>query len=409
MIEYLYKVRESNGSIKTGIMSGSDRTEVASKLQSSGYYVVDIHEKTTIGNEAKKGGTNLFNFEPKIKKADIIVLTRQLAAMSSSGIPITTVLKTVSEQIRNKRLSLVILDIRDKIESGTDLSEAMAQHPDVFTPIFYNMVKMGEASGNLDEVLTRIVNIEEEGLSIVNKVKAAVTYPIVLFTVALGVVGFILVFILPKFVGTFDTYDAELPMATKVLLNTSLFVEKYWVGCIIGVASLAIWFFYYIRRPVGKKKFDEIMLKLPIFGALILKIHVSRFARAVSGLLSSGIPLITALDIAANTEQNTYVKESLGKIRFAITGGESFSQTMKETGLFPSIVVQMVAAGEASGQLDRMLVDLSRFYDNEVDAAIKSMTILLEPVLLIFVGGMVAFMALSVLLPIFNLIKVFRN
>ena len=406
---YTYRVRDADSKEHKGVINGTDATTVATELRSTGYYVLDIKEEKIEPIQESQQGLGLFPFLQKIQKTDIIALTRQIAAMSASGIPITSILKNLAEPIRNKQLKDIVLSIRDDIEEGKNLSEALNKYPDIFDPFYINMVKMGEASGNLDEIMNRIVTIEEEEMSITNKIKAAVTYPVILLVVAICVISFLLIFILPKFIGIFETYEMKLPITTALLLGTSLFVQKYWI-LIVGVLSVfGVWFRYYIKRPEGRKEIDRIILKLPIFGQLILKISVARFARSVSGLIGSGITLLEALSIVEGATENRVVRDSLVSVRGSIAEGKNFAETMRATALFPAIVIQMVAAGESTGRLDQMLMDLSKFYDTEVELAIKSMTVVLEPVLLIFMGGMVAFIALSVLLPIFNLIKIFKQ
>lgn len=406
---YLYKARDENGQKKDGTIFCNNESEAIEQLGKSKFYIVTITEQKERAIKDDKAADGFDFFANRIKKTDIIILTRQIAAMSTSGIPITTILKSLAEQIKQKRLRNIIYDVHANIEEGKNLSEALALHPQVFSPFYINMVRMGEASGNLDEVMHRIVKIEEDEMDIITKIKAATTYPVILLAVAVCVISFLLIFILPKFVGIFQTYEAKLPMTTIVLLNASLFFKKYWVFALMLLAGLVVWLAYSVKRPEGKRVLDNFVLKIPIFGTLILRINIGRFARSVSGLIASGITLIEALTIVGDTTSNSVLKESFIRIRKEIAEGKSMAGTMRETGLFPSIVVQMVAAGESTGKLDQMLMDLSRFYDMEVEGAIKSMTIMLEPLLLIFMGGAVAFIALSVLLPIFNLIKIFKQ
>ena len=406
---YFYKARDENGLKKDGTIFCNNENEVIEQLGKSKFYVVEITEQKEKEGKDDKASSGFDFFANRIKKTDIIILTRQIAAMSTSGIPITTILKSLAEQIKQKRLRNVIYDLHANIGEGKNLSEALALHPQIFSPFYINMVRMGEASGNLDEVMHRIVKIEEDEMDIVTKIKAATTYPVILLAVAVCVISFLLIFILPKFVGIFQTYEAKLPMTTIVLLKASLLFKKYWVFALMLLIGIGAWLAYYIKRPEGKRIFDNAMLKIPIFGTLVLRVNIGRFARSVSGLIASGITLIEALTIVGDTTSNSVLRESFVRIRTEIGEGKSLAGTMRETGLFPSIVVQMVAAGEATGKLDQMLMDLSRFYDMEVEGAIKSMTIMLEPLLLIFMGGAVAFIALSVLLPIFNLIKIFKQ
>jgi len=406
---YSYRARDENGREFTGALNGANETEVAAELKKNNYFIIALSEK--VQEEGGKTPELTFPafFKQRISKSDVIVFTRQLSVMSSSGIPITAILKGLSVQLKNKRLRDIILNIRDKIEEGKNLSDALRLHPDIFSPFYVSMVKMGEASGNLDEVLKRIVTIEEQEMDTVSKIKTATTYPAVLLVVAVCVILFLLVGILPKFIGIFQTYETKLPVSTTFLLQLSLFVQKYWIGTLIALGAGAVWFRFYAKSEKGKAGVDKFLLRLPIFGQLILKVNIARFARSVSGLITSGITLLEAFSIVEDTTSNTIIKRAFERVRIAITEGKNLAETMRDTGIFPQVVVQMVAAGESTGRLDQMLWDLSRFYDMEVDVSVKTMTTLLEPLLLLFMGGMVAFIALSVLLPIFNLIKIFRH
>jgi type II secretory pathway component PulF len=409
MPTYRYRARDVNGTEQRGTIDSPSESEAAKVLRESNVFITEMQEEG-VEKDAGKPAAGMFSgFKNKVRRSDILILTRQLAAMTASGIPIMTILKSLSEQIKNKRLKDMILGIRAEVEEGKSLSESMAKYPDAFSQFYTSMVKMGETAGNLDEIMNRIVNIEEKEMDIINKVKAAITYPAVLLVVALCVISFLLIFILPKFIGIFQTYETKLPLTTTVLLSTSLFVKQYWPVALIALILFGLWLHSYIRRPDGRMAFDRFMLKVPVTGSLVMKINISGFARSVSGLISSGITLIDALAIAEEATGNIVVRSALSNIRVSITEGRSFAKTMIETGLFPPTAIQMVAAGESTGRLDQMLWDLSRFYDSEVDSEIRAMTVMLEPALLIAMGGMVAFIALSVLLPIFNLIKVFRH
>ncbi len=405
MATYAYKARDKNGELLSAAVEAEGEVEVAANLRSLGYSVVSIRRK----NPFKTAVENLWQRMRKTHQRELVFFSRQLALLLRSGISLTAGLSSIAEQTDNRALREAISAILKDVERGSSFSKALAGYPHIFGDLFVSMVGAGEASGSLDEILERLASLKDQELEVRMRVRSAMTYPAILVGVAVIIVGFLLVNIVPKFVVIFETYEARLPMATQMLLWVSLIARKLWLPLLIAAAAAGFWFRLYLRSQRGRYNFDRLILRLPVFGELCLKVIVTRFSRTLSGLIRSGIPMLEALRVTEKTVGNSVISRIILNISSAITEGQPLTEPFRASGVFPATVVQMVSLGEKSGQLDRMLSEVAAFYEREVDYAIKNITTALEPLLLLAMGIMVAFIALSVLLPIFNLINVFRR
>lgn len=406
MPTFIYKARDQKSLPIVGAVEAPDEITVAQNLRRLGYRVITIkresHLKTFLSDLWSKRTR-------KPRQEELIFFTRQLQTMAKSGIPIVSALSSVGEQTRNKLLKETINATRQDIEKGMSLSESLSKHPDTFSESFVSMIRVGEAAGILDDVLERLHQLAAQELEVTTRIKSAFAYPIILVTLALLVVSFLLINILPKFILVFETYEAKLPLATRMLLGISFLVRHLWyvvAACLVG---FIFWFRGYVRSEKGKYQFHSYLLKMPLFGQLYLKIVISRFSRTLGAMTKTGVPILEALSVSEKTIPNIVIRKIIQKIRFAITEGESLVEPFKASGIFPSMVIQMISAGEKTGKLDQMLIDIADFYDRETEYTIRNITTILEPALLLTMGLTVAFIALSVLLPIFNLIKVFRH
>jgi type IV pilus assembly protein PilC len=405
MPTYTYRTRDRQGELLTATVEAEDELSLASSLRSLGYSVISIEKEAQLK-------TKLTDFWQKIRKThqyELIFFSRQLSSLLKSGIPIIVALSSIVEQTKNKLLKETINAVLKDIQSGVSFSEALAKHPDIFSDLFVSMVKVAETAGMLDEILERLAQLNMQELEVKTRIKSAMTYPLILVTVAIIIVSFLLINIIPKFVVVFETYEAKLPLATQILLGISFLVRRLWLLVIAAVGIFIFWFRGYIKTEKGRYKFDFYLLRLPLFGQLYLKLIVARFTRTLGALVKSGVSILEALSVTEKTVGNSVISRVIDNIRSAITEGQSLTKPFKASGVFPPTVIQMVSLGEKSGKLDQMLTEVASFYDREVDYTIRNITTALEPLLLLAMGAMVAFIALSVLLPIFNLIKVFRR
>lgn len=389
----------------TATIEADNDLAVAVNLRSLGYNVISIEEEGRL-----KAG--LSDFWQKLRRArqdELVFFSRQLASLLKAGISITVAISSIAEQTKSRFLKEAVNTVLKDIQAGVPFSESLAKHPDIFSELFVSMVKVGETAGILDEVLDRLAQLSAQEMEVKTRIKSAMTYPLILVGVAITIVSFLLIKIIPQFVVVFEAYEARLPLATQVLLGISFLVRRFYLLVIAGAAIFAFWFKRYLNTEKGRYHFDFYLLHLPLFGQLYLKLIVARFSRTLGALVKSGVPILEALYVTEKTVGNSVVSRVIDNIRSAVTEGQSLTKPFKTSGIFPPTVVQMVALGEKSGKLDDMLIEVASFYDRETEYTIRNITTALEPLLLLAMGGMVAFIALSVLLPIFNLIKVFRR
>ncbi len=401
---YNYRARDRAGELISGALEGVDERAVAASLDKLGYSVVEITAQKT-------GGISLASIlerYKRIEKQEIIIFTRQLATLIRTGMGLSPSLTTICEQTVNKKFREILEDVRQSVQGGSSFSEALSKYPRVFPELFVSMVEVGETGGMLDKVLDRLANLGTQELETYSRVKSALIYPIVLVAIAFLVVNFLVIGVLPKFVEVFRASQAKLPLPTQIVLALSWMLRKLYLPIFAGIGLLGFWFRNYIRRPEGMFKFHAWVLGIPIFGKLYAKIQISRFARTLSALTSSGIPLLQGLVAVEKTISNVVIRRIIQNIRTSITEGRPLVEPFKASGFFSPMVVQMISTGEKTGQLDQMLDEVASFYEPEIEYTIKNLTALLEPFMLLVMGLMVAFIALSVLLPIFNLIRVFR-
>ena len=329
--------------------------------------------------------------------------------MMRAGLPLLDSFEAIVSQTKNIKFRKILVQIVEDIKGGKSLSEAMHKHPKIFSVFFVSMVKAGESAGILHQMLDRVSAIGLAELDLKARVRSAMIYPILLVFVSIGIVTFLLVAVLPKFIAIFEESGAKLPLPTLVLLTISGFLRQAWYAILAVGAGLGFLLLKYLRTEKGIYKFHENILRLPLIGELTLKVTVTRLFRILGALTKSGIPLMNALEVVKNIVTNRVFVRAISHIREAVGGGTSLSAAMKISGVFPPMAVQMVSTGEKTGTSDEMFMQISDYYDKELDYSIRGLTSLLEPLLLLSMGGFVGFIALSVLLPIFNLVKVFKK
>lgn len=362
--------------------------------------------KAAVGPDGKAKKKDIFASFEQIKLKDMVVFSRQFSAMIGSGVAMLRTLTIISEQCENQKLREVLTDVRNQVEAGSNLSEAMGKHPEVFDRLYIAMVKAGETGGILDTVMKRVAEFMEARQKLTDKVKSAMAYPVVAMVVALVVFWAMLTFILPVFQGIFKGMGGELPEFTRMLIGMSEFMRSPWMVLLIGAGAGGFYLFKkWVKTPGGRMAFDAFCLRLPVFGEVIKKVAVARFTRTFGTLIHSGVPMLTSLDVVKETAGNAVLSLGVAEIQKEVRQGGTLSKPMEKNPLFPAMVTQMVAVGEETGKLDEMLDKVADFYDDEVENSVEALTSVLEPILVVGVGGIVGSVVVGMYLPIFTIIN----
>ena len=346
---------------------------------------------------------NIGFLQPKITTKDIVVFTRQFATMIDAGLPLVQCLDILSSQQENKTFKTILLTVKEDVESGSTFADALKKHPKAFNDLYVNLVAAGEVGGILDTILNRLAAYIEKALKLKKQVKSAMTYPTTIIGIAFVVIAVILIFVIPAFESMFKDFGGALPMPTQIVINMSNFIQDY-ILVIIGSIVFSIFAFkkIYATRK-GRDKLDDWALKLPIFGVLIRKVAVAKFSRTLATMISSGVPILDGLDIVSKTAGNRTVEKAINNVRQSISEGKTIAEPLKESGVFPPMVCQMIEVGEQAGALDTMLSKIADFYDDEVDDAVGNLTAMMEPLLMLFLGTTVGGLVIAMYLPIFKL------
>lgn len=396
-----YKVRDRAGKIKTGKLDAETQAQVANKLKTMGYAPVSI----TQSKAGMKKELSIPGFGKKVKLKDLAVFSRQFATMINAGLSLLRSLTILTEQTENKELARILGAVRDDIETGNSLSIAMSKHPAVFPPLMVNMTKAGEVGGFLDSVLMQIAENYEAEVKLRGKVKSAMTYPVVVFVMAILAVVGMLLFIVPVFKAMFEDLGATLPLPTRFLVFLSGQMKMLVPLGVVGLIAFSI-VWKKIKRDEKVRGFiDPLKLKAPVFGSLFQKIALARFARNLGTMLRSGVPILQSLDIVADTCGNIVLARAVRAVQESVRTGESLTAPLREHSVFPPMVVQMMAVGEDTGALDTMLGKIAEFYDQEVESTTESLTALLEPLMIAFMGAIIGGMIVALYMPIFKIFE----
>jgi type IV pilus assembly protein PilC len=393
MATFEYTARNAQGQETTGTMDAASRDEVVANLRKNRMVLVRLRE----AKRAKRG--------VRVPTRDIVIFTRQFATMINSGLPLVQALDILAQQTENKALAEVTKQVVYDVESGHTLADALSKHPKAFTALYVNMVAAGEAGGILDTILLRLAVFLEKNDAIVRKVKGAMIYPAVIFSVAIIAVLVLLIFVIPTFQSMFASVNMELPLPTKIVIGMSDFLQNFWWMMILGAVAFAFLLQRYYATEGGKLVIDRLMLKAPVLGDLLRKSAVSRFTRTLGTLISSGVAILDGLEITARTAGNRVIHDAVMESRGSIAGGETIAQPLAKSGVFPPMVTSMIAVGEATGGLDEMLTKIADFYDDEVDAAVSALLSLMEPIMIVVLGVIVGGMIVAMYLPIFGMIN----
>ena len=346
---------------------------------------------------------NVSFLQPKVTRKDIVVFTRQFSTMIDAGLPLVQGLTILAEQSDNRTFKNILKQVTKDVEGGSTLAEALKKHPNVFDDLYVNLVAAGEVGGILDTILQRLAAYIEKAEKLRAKIKGAMTYPIIVMCIAILVIAVILIFVIPVFEDMFASVGSALPAPTQLVVNLSRFVKAN-VLYIVGAVVALFWGFkLYRKSEKGRRLTDALALKLPIFGPLLKKVAVARFTRTLGTMISSGVPILDALEIVAKTSGNKVLEEVILEVRGSIAEGQTIAEPLSETDIFPSMVIQMISVGEATGALDTMLEKIADFYDDEVDTAVNALTSMLEPMLMVFLGGSIGGLVIAMYLPIFQM------
>ncbi len=399
MPTYNYVARAFNGKNIQGTIEANNESEARIMLRAKKLIPVSVG----VGTLKSKRQEGAKVSRVKVKSKDLQIFTRQLSVLISSGVPLLQALEVLSQTPRGKGLDFALKQIVADISEGKKLGQAFKSHPNVFSKFYINMLIAGEEGGVLDAVLLRLAEYIEKSVKLQGKIKSAMSYPIVVLAISLLVVTGLLVFVIPKFVTIFDGSGMEMPALTVLVMKMSNFVREKWY---VLIASVAMFFFsvrYYINTPQGRNNFDNTMVRLPIFGEFIIKSSMAKFSRTLSTLLGAGVSIMEALDIAANTAGNSLIETALIKSKAAVAKGKLLSVPLSQEPFIPHMVTQMIAVGEQTGALDSMLDKVADFYEDEVDVAVNGITSVMEPIMIVVLGGIVGFFVIAMYLPIFKM------
>ena len=404
MPQFRYVAKDNAGKTATGIVEATDRKGAIDILRKKELVIVSLEEE-----KAKAGflsGISISPFSKKVDIDDMVVFSRQLTTMIESGIPLVNAMDILGEQMEKSFFKQVIFRIRDDIEAGASFSEAISKEKRIFSPLFVNMVRAGESSGTLDEILDRLATYLEKTSALQKKVKSALVYPAVVMAMAVFVTLLLIIKVIPVFKEIYSGFGAALPGPTLALILVSDFVRKYFF---IGVIFI-VFFVFILARLIKTEKggyfFDRLKLRLPVFGPLIKKVAISKFTRTFSTLIKSGVPILNSLDIVGKTSGNLVVEKAVEKVKANVRDEENIADPLARSGIFPPMVVRMISVGEKTGELEKMLSKVSEFYDAQVDAAVSGLTSLIEPLIIAFLGVVIGTIVICMFLPIFGMSEI---
>jgi type IV pilus assembly protein PilC len=398
---YIWEGVTRKDEVKKGEMEAVDELTVRGILRRQGFKSIEVKAKPK----------DLMEYLPpflqgKVKEKNVVIFCRIFSTMINAGLPLIQCLDLLAQQEQNKAFSKIIKSVKEDIEGGTSLTSALKKYPNVFDELFVNLVAAGEAGGILDVILERLSNYMEKAMKLKARVKGAMTYPAAVLIISCLVVALLLIKVIPVFQQMFEGMGGELPALTAALIAASQFAQDYWYFGIAAIIAVYVAFKRFYKTEKGRWTIDSLILKSPVFGPLLKKVAVAKFSRTLSTMMSSGVPILEGLTIVSKTSGNVVIEDALLKTRQSISEGQTIAEPLERSGIFPAMVVQMIAVGEATGALDAMLSKIASFYDDEVDTAVDAMTALLEPVMMVFLGGVVGGMIVAMYLPIFKLASV---
>jgi type IV pilus assembly protein PilC len=425
MPRFTYVALDSRGQESTGLVEAASTNDAIGQLRQAGFFPTNVYEEGKGGGRdggkaakraakaarptqprEKRKGIVLFQ-RKKVKPKILMIFTRQLATLIDSGLPLLRGLNVLAKQERDSVLKNTINKLADSVQGGSTFSESLAQYPLIFNDLYVNMVKAGEVGGVLELVLTRLAEFQEKAAKIRNKVAAAMVYPLIVMTMAIAIMGFLLVFIVPKFEAIFHDMlgDRPLPAITTFVITVSRFVQAHWLVIVGIIIALIAAYKFFNRTPRGKSTIDGVKLRFPLFGDIIRKTAISRFSRTLGTLVTSGVPILQALNITRETAGNMVIARAIGQVHESVKEGESIVQPLEASAAFPPMVISMIDVGEETGQLPEMLLKIADVYDDEVDNSVAAMTAALEPIMIVFLAVVVGTIVIALFLPLISIIQ----
>ena len=422
MPRFTYVALDARGQESTGLMEAASSNEVIGQLRQAGYFPTNVYEEGKGGSDGQvaraavkaprvarpRGKANIVLFQKKTVKTKVLMIfTRQLATLIDSGLPLLRGLNVLAKQERDTVLRNTINKLAEGVQSGGTFSESLAQHPRIFNDLFVNMVRAGELGGVLEVVLTRLAEFQEKASKIKNKVVAAMVYPAIVMFMAIGIMAFLLVYIVPKFEGIFHDMlgDKPLPGITRFVIGASKLVQTHWLILIGAGIALIAGYSFLNRSPRGRSIIDRFKLRVPLFGDVIRKTAISRFSRTLGTLVTSGVPILQALNITRATAGNTVISSAIAQVHDSVKEGESIVQPLEASGAFPPMVISMIDVGEETGQLPEMLLKIADVYDDEVDNSVAALTSMLEPIMIVFLAVVVGTIVIALFMPLISIIS----
>ncbi|MGO8969781.1 MAG: type II secretion system F family protein [Myxococcaceae bacterium] len=392
---WVWQARTKAGEVKRGEMEALDGSTVETRIRALGLAPIKVKKKAAELRLPQLGSG--------VKGKDLLIFTKQFATMIDAGLPLVQCLDILGTQMDNRSFRKVVFAIKSKVESGSTFADSLKDHPKIFDELFVQLCAAGEVGGILDTILNRLAAYREKSEKLKRKVKGAMIYPIIVITVAVGVTALLLLKVTPVFAKMFADFGSALPGPTQMVIDLSEWMQKWFIWMVLGITAVVVGFSFIYKSKKGRKIVDKVLLQLPLVGPVIRKVAVARFTRTLGTMISSGVPILDALDVTAKTAGNRTVEDGILYVRTKISEGKNIAGPLLETKVFPPMVVQMIGVGEATGAMDAMLQKIADFYDDEVDTAVASLTAMIEPILMVFLGGVVGGFLIAMYLPIFAL------
>ena len=403
---YEYRARNASGRAVKGIVDADSSRAARLKLRRNGIFPIELREEAD--TQSDKREFDVLRFLRRIKLQEVAVMVRQLSTLLSAGLPLVESLTAIIEQVPNPALKKIATQVRERVNEGSSLADAFVQHPRIFSSLFVNMTRAGERSGALEIVLERLADFTENQVAFRHKISAAMVYPILMTFVGMGVLGFLLGYVIPTVTQIFDDLKQSLPLPTLVLMTVSDGLRRFWWVGGVALALVLLGIDRYSRTAAGRLVLDRVKIKAPIFGPLALKIAIARFTRTLAILLKSGVPVLTSMDIVKNVVSNRVLEHVIEEARDNIREGQDIAPPLRRSQLFPPLATHMIAVGEKSGKLEDMLMRVADTFETDVETTVQGLTALIEPLMILLMGSVVGFIALSILLPIFQINQIVK-
>jgi general secretion pathway protein F len=403
---YEYRALNTSGRTVKGIVDADSSRAARLKLRRNGIFPIELREEADA--QSDKQQFDVLRYLRRVKLQEVAIMVRQLSTLLSAGLPLVESLTAIIEQVPNPALKKIVTQVRERVNEGSTLADAFAQHPRIFSPLFVNMTRAGERSGALEIVLERLADFTENQVAFRHKVSAAMVYPILMTFVGIGVLGFLLGYVIPTVTQIFEDLKQSLPLPTLILMTVSNGLRRFWWVGVVVVALALVGIDRYSRTEAGRLVVDRVKIKAPIFGPLVLKIAIARFTRTLAILLKSGVPVLTSMDIVKNVVSNRVLEHVIEDARDDIREGQDMAPPLRRSQLFPPLATHMIAVGEKSGKLEDMLMRVADAFETDVETTVQGLTALIEPLMILLMGSVIGFIALSILLPIFQINQIVK-